>query len=131
MPFYPAEFISSIDNSSTHFIAKICRIEIMLLKLKVIYIILLYITKLLVSADKVYKSNECLLYMVRDLCLYTLWKSNPRLQTMHQHYIMVNYINRLLHQVNISKIIHSSQSFYVFPAIKDHLLNTVILLDQQ
>ena len=59
--------------------------------------------------------------MVKDLCLYRLWKSNPKLQTKHQHYIMVNYINRLLHQVNIGKIINSSLSFYVFPDNKDHL----------
>ena len=95
----------------------------MLLKLKVINIILLYIT------------SEYLLYMIRDLCLYILWKSNPKLQTKHHHYIMVNYlkgrnlvplryVNRHLDHVNISKIIHSSQSFYVFPANKDHLLNT-------
>ena len=86
---------------------------------------------MLVSTDKVYKSNEYLLYMVRDLCLYRLWKSNPKLQTKHQHYIMDNYVNRLLDQVNIGKLIQSSQSFYVFPANKDHLLNTVILFDQK
>ena len=79
----------------------------------------------MVSTDKVYKSNEYLLYMVRDLCLYRLSKSNHKLQTKHQHYIMVNYINRLSDHVNIGKIIHySSESFYVFPANKDLLLNT-------
>ena len=61
-----------IDNSYTHFIGKKCRLEIILLKLKVIYKILLYITELLVSTDKVYKSNKHLLYVVRDLCLYRL-----------------------------------------------------------
>ena len=44
--------------------------------------------------EKVYNSNEYLLYMVRDLCLYRLWKSNPKSQTKHQHYILVNYVNR-------------------------------------
>ena len=64
----PAEFISSIDNSNTQFIAKKCRLEVMSLKLKVIFKILLYTTKLLVTTEKVYNSNEYLLYMVRDLC---------------------------------------------------------------
>ena len=56
----------------------------------------------------VYTSNEYLLYMLRDLCLYGIWKSNPKAQTKHQQYIMVNYVNRLLDQVNIGKIIHSN-----------------------
>ena len=73
---------------------------------------------------KVYNSNEYLLYMVRDLCLYRLWKSNPKSQTKHHHYILVKYGNRLLDQINSNKIIHSSQSFYIFPASKYHLLNT-------
>ena len=37
---------------------------------------------------------------------------------------MVNYVNRLLDQVNIGKIIHSPQSFQVFPASKEYLLYT-------
>ena len=41
---------------------------------------------------------------------------------------MANYGNRLLDQVNIGIIIHSSQSSYVFPANKDHLLNTGVTL---
>ena len=37
----------------------------MSLKLKVIFKILLYITKLLVTTEKVYNSNEYLLYMAK------------------------------------------------------------------
>ena len=82
------------------------------------------------SDDKVYTSNENLLCMLRDLWLYRIWKSNPKAQTKHHQCIMVDYVNRLLDQVNIGKIIHSPQSFQIFPASKEYLLYTGFTLQQ-
>ena len=125
-PFNPTEFISSIDNSNTSFIAKKCRQEVMVLKLKVIYKLLLYISKELSNVIVIYKSNEHLLHLLRDLCLYRLWQSNPKAQTKHHNFIMVKYVNRLLDQVKIGKIIHSTQSLNIFPGGKECLSKTGI-----
>ena len=76
--FNPVDFISSIDSSNTRFIANKCRQEVMLLKLKFIYKLLLHITKVLSKFIFIYKSNKYLLYVLRDLCLHRLWKSNPK-----------------------------------------------------
>ena len=46
-PFNPVDFISKIDNSRSQSIAKHCRLVVMLLKCKIIYKILLSITKLM------------------------------------------------------------------------------------
>ena len=37
---------------------------------------------------------------------------------------MVKYVNRLLDQVNVGHIIHSDQSFKVFPGSREHLIYT-------
>ena len=124
IPFNPAQLIIDIDNSNTLFISKKSRMEIMALKVKLIYKLLLYVTNLIANVVTVYKSNEYLLYVIRDLCLYRIRKSNPRTKTKYNNYIMINYANRLLEQVNIGKIIHSSQSSNLFPANKEYLINT-------
>ena len=41
---------------------------------------------------------------------------------------MVKYVNRLLDQVNVGHIIHSDQSFKVFPGSREHLINTGVAL---
>ena len=51
----------------------------------------------MISDDKVYTSNAYLL--LRDLCLYRIWKSNPKAQTKHQQYIMVNFQEKQPHDV--------------------------------
>ena len=115
-------YISSTDTSNTRFIANKCREEVMLLKLKFIYKILLHITKVSSKFIFLYKSHEYLLYVLRDLCLHRLWKSNPNMK--QSNFIMVKYVSRLLDQVNVGHIIHCDQSFKVFPGSREYLINT-------
>ena len=91
----------------------------MFLKLKLVYKLLLHITKVLSKFISVYKANEYLLYVIRDLCLHRLWKSNPKVNKKRPKFIMVKYVNRLLDQVNVGKIIHSNQSFKIFPGSRE------------
>ena len=56
--------------------------------------------------------------------LYDCGNLTPNHKPNTNIYILVSYVNRLLDQINSNKIIHSSQSFYIFPASKYHLLNT-------
>ena len=91
---------------------------------KLVYKLLLHITKVLSKFISVYKANEYLLYVLRDLCLHRLWKSNPKVNKKRPKFIMVKYVNRLLDQVNVGKIIHSNQSFKIFPGSREHLINT-------
>ena len=123
LTFEPEEFISEIDNSNSQSIANKCRKEIMKLKVKVIYKLLLFVTNQLISSNTVYSTNEYLLFVIRDLCLYRILTSNPKSKIKYDQFVTFSYANRLLDKINISKLIHSNGSRNLYPA-NDYLSKT-------
>ena len=124
--FDPGKFIENIINNAGVSISKESRKQIMALQAIFINDLLIYVTKLITEYDNNYEFNEYFLYIVKDLCLYRLFKLKIKNTKKHNNYIILYYANKLIDNINLGKIIHSAYSYNCFPADKAYITDTGI-----
>ena len=116
VPFNPGIMLQHIINSTTVSIAKVTRQMIMALNLKQIRTLLIYISSQLLISEVIFEYNEHLLYMVQDICLYKLlYSHNIRMIKNNTNFIIVEFSNCIMNDINLSGIIQSTFISKLFP----------------
>ena len=120
----PADVITSIiNNDDSYSIAKDCRKLVMSIKIKEVHTLFIYLIKLMLKDRQNYQYNEYLLYVVKDLCLYRMYKLQSK-TNIHTNYITMEYVNGFINHINFNDILHSADSCNSFPGKKQDILQT-------
>ena len=114
--FNPADIITNILESTTDNICNITRKIIMKMNIDNIRKLLIHIATELHNSKTIYQYNEYLLYVVKDICLYKLTCSyNIKIKNKNNKFIILNYKNKLVDKLNLSKLIISNDVHQLFP----------------
>ena len=106
----PADIITSIiNNDDSYSIAKDCRNLVMSIKIKEVHTLFIYLNKLMLKDRQIYQYNEYLLYVIKDLCLYRMYKLQSK-TNKYTNYITIEYVNGLIDHINFNDILHSADS---------------------
>ena len=111
--FDATSFVDSIPSNTGTSIAKECRKQIMSLDNPHVYELITAIVNLRISHQ--FKYNENLLFMIEDLCFYKLSKVSSKVNK-YSTYITILYTNKLIDNINLTKLLRSPESFSSFPA---------------
>ena len=120
--FDATSFVDNILSNTGTSISKECCKQIMSVDNPHVYELITSIVNLRISHHHQFKYNENLLFMIEDLCFYKLAKVSSKVNK-YSTYITILYTNKLIDNINLTKLLRSPESFASFPANSDILKN--------